>query len=48
MTTDKPCQIKEAEADSITDLGSFLDAEIGYYDRCRDVLIQLKNAWPAG
>ncbi|KAL8973198.1 MAG: hypothetical protein Q9183_000100 [Haloplaca sp. 2 TL-2023] len=40
--------IKEAEADSITDLGAFLDAEIGYYDRCRDVLMQLKNAWPAG
>lgn len=41
-------QIKEAEGDSITDLGAFLDAEINYYDRCRDVLAQLKEAWPAG
>lgn len=41
-------QIKEAEADSITDLGAFLDAEISYYDRCRDVLKQLKEVWPAG
>ncbi|KAL8902780.1 MAG: hypothetical protein Q9207_004388 [Kuettlingeria erythrocarpa] len=40
--------IKEAEADSITDLGAFLDAEINYYDRCRDVLKQLKEIWPAG
>ncbi|KAL8939640.1 MAG: hypothetical protein Q9216_003248 [Gyalolechia sp. 2 TL-2023] len=40
--------IKEAEAESITDLGAFLDAEINYYDRCRDVLMQLKEAWPAG
>ncbi|KAI4118922.1 MAG: hypothetical protein LQ345_001109 [Seirophora villosa] len=40
--------IKEAEGDSITDLGAFLDAEINYYDRCRDVLAQLKEAWPAG
>ncbi|KAL8836856.1 MAG: hypothetical protein Q9170_002747 [Blastenia crenularia] len=40
--------IKEAEAESITDLGAFLDAEISYYDRCRDVLMQLKEAWPAG
>ncbi|KAL9601736.1 MAG: hypothetical protein Q9219_002347 [cf. Caloplaca sp. 3 TL-2023] len=40
--------IKEAEAESITDLGAFLDAEINYYDRCREVLKQLKEAWPAG
>lgn len=43
-----PLQIKEAEADSITDLGAFVDAELNYYDRCRDVLLQLKNDWPAG
>ncbi|KAL8710959.1 MAG: hypothetical protein Q9220_004558 [cf. Caloplaca sp. 1 TL-2023] len=39
--------IKEAETDSVTDLGAFLDAEINYYDRCRDILMQLKEAWPA-
>lgn len=38
--------IKEAEADSIVDLGSFVEAELKYYDRCRDVLIQLKDNWP--
>ena len=38
--------IKEAEADSIVDLGSFLEAELRYYDRCRDVLLQLKETWP--
>lgn len=40
--------IKEAEADSVADLGDFLDAELDYYDRCRDVLLQLKKEWPAG
>lgn len=40
--------IKEAEADSIADLGAFLDAELKYYDQCREVLLQLKNNWPAG
>ncbi|PGH08632.1 hypothetical protein GX51_01152 [Blastomyces parvus] len=40
--------IKEAEADSIADLGAFLDAELNYYDQCREVLLQLKNNWPAG
>ena len=38
--------IKEAEADSIVDLGSLLDAELKYYDRCRDVLVQVKENWP--
>jgi len=39
--------IKEAEADSIADLTSLLEAELMYYDRCRDVLLQLKRDWPA-
>ena len=38
--------IKEAEADSIVDLGSFLEAELKYYDRCREALFQLKETWP--
>lgn len=41
-------QIKEAEVDSVADLGAFLDAELSYYDRCREVLMQLKSDWPAG
>lgn len=39
--------IKEAEVDSVTDLGAFLDAELEHYDRCREVLLQLKRDWPA-
>jgi hypothetical protein len=39
--------IKEAEADSVVDLGAFLDAELEYYDRCRGVLMKLRDEWPA-
>lgn len=39
--------IKEAEADSVADVSAFLEAELAYYDRCRDVLLQLKRDWPA-
>ncbi|KAI9862966.1 MAG: hypothetical protein M1813_004139 [Trichoglossum hirsutum] len=39
--------IKDAEVESVTDLGAFLDAELEYYDRCRDVLMQLKRNWSA-
>ena len=40
--------IKEAEADSVLDLKEFLEAELSYYERCREVLLQLKKDWPAG
>ena len=39
--------IKEAEIDSVADLTAFLDAELGYYDRCRELLVQIKREWPA-
>ena len=39
--------IKEAEVDSVQDLTSFLEAELTYYDRCREVLMNLKRDWPA-
>lgn len=49
LITEVDClQIKEAEGDSVADLGAFLDAELSYYDRCREVLLQLKRDWPAG
>ena len=35
--------IKEAEVDSIADLTSFIDAELNYYDRAREILLQLKH-----
>jgi len=40
--------IKEAESDSVADLGAFLDAELEYYDRCREELMRIKAEWPAG
>ncbi len=40
--------IKEAEAESVADLSAFVDAELEYYDRCRDELLRLKKEWPAG
>lgn len=39
--------IKEAEAESVMDLTAFLDAELAYYDRARDVLMQCRREWPA-
>lgn len=39
--------IKEAEADSIADLTAFLEAELTYYDRCREVLMQIRRDWPS-
>ena len=41
-------EIQESEAESMADLGTFLDAELEYYDRCRDVLQTLRRQWPAG
>ena len=41
-------EIKDAETDTVADLGSFLDAELTYYDKCREALLQLKAEWPAG
>lgn len=38
--------IKEAEVDSVADLTSFLEAELSYYDSCRQTLLQLKQEWP--
>ena len=39
--------IQEAELESVADLAAFLDAELEYHDRCRDVLRRLKRDWPA-
>jgi len=39
--------IKEAEAESVADIGAFLDAELEYHDKCREALMQLKREWPA-
>ena len=39
--------IKEAELDSVTGLSAFLEEELAYHSRCREILIQLKKDWPA-
>ncbi|KAL0262116.1 hypothetical protein SLS55_003554 [Diplodia seriata] len=39
-------EIKEAERDNIEDLTGFLEAELAYHDKCREVLMQLKRDWP--
>lgn len=41
-------EIQESEAESMADLGAFLDAELEYFDRCRDILATLRQQWPAG
>ncbi|WEW56575.1 hypothetical protein PRK78_002022 [Emydomyces testavorans] len=40
--------IREAEADNIGDLRAFFEAELSYHDQCREVLLQLRDEWPAG
>lgn len=41
-------EIKDAEANSVSDLTTFLEAQLAYHDRCREALIQLQNEWPTG
>ena len=38
--------IKEAEVDLVHDLTDFLEAELTYYDRCREILLNVKRDWP--
>jgi predicted transcriptional regulator len=38
--------IKEAEVESVADMTAFLEAELAYYDNCREILLQLKRDWP--
>ena len=40
--------IKEGETESVSDLSTFLDAELAYHDKCRETLLQLRQEWPAG
>ncbi|KAI0196782.1 BAR domain-containing protein [Xylaria flabelliformis] len=39
--------IKEAEADSVRDLGNFLDSELEHYERCAEELRRVKQEWAA-
>lgn len=38
--------IKESEVEMVQDLTSFLEAELSYYDRCREILLNVKREWP--
>lgn len=38
--------IQESETQSLADLTAFLEAEVEYHDRCREVLFTLKRQWP--
>jgi hypothetical protein len=40
--------IQESELETMADLGAFLDAELEYHDRCRDILMNVRQNWPAG
>ncbi|RJE19917.1 BAR domain protein [Aspergillus sclerotialis] len=40
--------IKDSEAESVVDLTAFLDAQLSYHEKCQEVLLQLRNEWPAG
>lgn len=40
--------IREAEADNTCDLRAFFEAQLTYHDQCREVLLQLRDEWPAG
>ncbi|KAF9890934.1 hypothetical protein FE257_005191 [Aspergillus nanangensis] len=38
--------IKDAEVDGVMDLEAFMEAQLDYHERCREVLLQLKAEWP--
>lgn len=40
-------EIRDADPESVADLGAFVDAELAYHDKCREALLQLKSEWPA-
>ncbi|KAI9051624.1 hypothetical protein LZ554_004667 [Drepanopeziza brunnea f. sp. 'monogermtubi'] len=40
--------IKESEAESVADLGAFVESQLDYYDKCREELLRLKRDWPTG
>lgn len=38
--------IKESEVEMVQDLTAFLEAELTYHDRCREILLNVKRDWP--
>ncbi|KAJ6264849.1 hypothetical protein Dda_1002 [Drechslerella dactyloides] len=38
--------IRDGEQETLAELGAFLDAELEYYDRCRNLLMRVREQWP--
>jgi hypothetical protein len=38
--------IQSSEGENVADLTALVDAELNYHDRCREVLLQLRNELP--
>ncbi|KAF3917151.1 Endophilin-A2 [Arthrobotrys entomopaga] len=38
--------IRDGEQETLMELGAFLDAELEYYDKCRNLLMRVKEQWP--
>ncbi|KAH7122511.1 hypothetical protein B0J11DRAFT_341169 [Dendryphion nanum] len=38
--------VKESEVELVQDLTDFLEAELTYHDRCREILLNVKRDWP--
>ena len=39
--------LRDTDPESVADLGSFLDAQLAYHEKCREALLQLRQDWPA-
>ena len=39
--------IRDMDPESVTDLGSLLDAQLAYHEKSREALLQLRAEWPA-
>ncbi|PWY70224.1 BAR domain protein [Aspergillus heteromorphus CBS 117.55] len=39
--------IKESEVEGVMNLEAFMESQLDYHERCREVLLQLRNEWPS-
>lgn len=39
--------IRDNDPQSVADLGLFLEAQLEYHEKCRNVLLRLQTEWPA-
>ncbi|KAK6350660.1 hypothetical protein TWF718_003845 [Orbilia javanica] len=38
--------IRDGEQETLMELGAFLDAELEYYEKCRNLLLRVREQWP--